>query len=50
MIDLGERSFMSRFLFLLASILTGSWADLGLGMDPDGRPQTDGGGTMDPNG
>lgn len=50
MIALGERSFMPRFLFFLASILTGFWASSGLEMDPDGRPRTDGGGTMDPDG
>jgi hypothetical protein len=54
----GERSFMPRFLFFLASILTGSWANLGMGMDPDGLSSgpgvdpngTDLGAGMDPNG
>jgi hypothetical protein len=47
MTALGERSFMPRFLFFLASILTGSWADLGMGMDPNGLNS---GAGMDPNG
>jgi hypothetical protein len=52
MFALGERSFMLRFLSLLASILTGSWASSGLEMDPDGRmnPRVDSGLEMDPNG
>ena len=48
---------MPRFLFLLASILTGFWASSGLGMDPDGLnsgpgmdPRADSGIEMDPNG
>lgn len=39
MIALGERSFMPRFLFLLAWIFladSGSSTDLGLEMDPNG--------------
>lgn len=38
---------MTRFLFRLASMLTGTWAALGLGMDPDGL---DSGLEMDPDG
>jgi hypothetical protein len=58
MIAFSERSFMPRFLFFLVSFLTGSWANLGLGMDPNGLNSglgmdpngTDSGIEMDPNG
>ena len=48
---------MPRFFFRLASILTGFWDYLGLGMDPNGLnsepgmdPREDSGLGMDPNG